>query len=267
MCSRSQLLMPWAPTLIHCKMCGHDKAEKEFATYKVGKYGPYRRTTCKRCLVKRNRKWRHCNDEWVRQRNNTYRQKNRERINARKRDVLANDPIKNAERCRQYRATHLDKMKAAARARYLATKTNHEQYTKLREYHRQYRKANWHRILAKKNAEKRAYRETATGHISSTMSNYIYQAIRQDKAGRHWESLVGYTLSDLMFRLEFQFQRGMTWENYGEWHIDHIRPIASFHYTSPQDEEFQQCWSLANLRPLWAKDNIAKGAKWQTKAA
>jgi hypothetical protein len=53
----------------------------------------------------------------------------------------------------------------------------------------------------------------------------------------------------------------MSWENYGKWHVDHIRPKASFHYTNPDDEEFKQCWALRNLRPLWGKENSAKKDK------
>lgn len=64
-----------------------------------------------------------------------------------------------------------------------------------------------------------------------------------------------------MAHLESKFVEGMTWENRSEWHIDHIRPIASFNYATPDDPEFKQCWSLSNLQPLWAKENMSKGAK------
>jgi hypothetical protein len=58
----------------------------------------------------------------------------------------------------------------------------------------------------------------------------------------------------------------MTWDNYGVfgWHIDHVRPKASFNFTSPDDEEFKQCWALENLQPLWWKDNITKSDKWES---
>jgi hypothetical protein len=53
----------------------------------------------------------------------------------------------------------------------------------------------------------------------------------------------------------------MTWMNYGEWHIDHILPIDSFNFQSYEDYQFKECWSLENLQPLWAIDNIRKGNK------
>ena len=71
---------------------------------------------------------------------------------------------------------------------------------------------------------------------------------------------LGYTLSDLKEHIESLFANGMSWDNYGKWHIDHILPVASFKCKSMADSEFKKCWSLGNLRPMWAKDNIKKGA-------
>lgn len=81
------------------------------------------------------------------------------------------------------------------------------------------------------------------------------------KGGRSWESLLGYSAADLRAHLERQFERGMNWDNYGEWHVDHILPVASFSFASPDDPEFKACWALANLRPLWGTDNLCKSDK------
>jgi hypothetical protein len=53
----------------------------------------------------------------------------------------------------------------------------------------------------------------------------------------------------------------MTWDNYGEWHVDHIKPISSFNITEMGDEEFMECWSLNNLQPMWREENIRKSNK------
>lgn len=72
-----------------------------------------------------------------------------------------------------------------------------------------------------------------------------------------------YTAEDLKEHLEKQFIGHMSWDNYGSaWHIDHIRPVSSFDFTAITDDEFLKCWSLANLRPLWAKSNLKKSNKW-----
>lgn len=97
--------------------------------------------------------------------------------------------------------------------------------------------------------------------VSHNFSTYMRSSLREGKNGSHWEDIIGYTLQELIKHLENQFKPGMTWDNYGEWHIDHIRPIVSFNYSSYTDEDFQKCWSLENLQPLWAYENESKGGK------
>lgn len=87
------------------------------------------------------------------------------------------------------------------------------------------------------------------------------QARGESKRGRKVESLVGYTIAGLKAHLERQFTKGMSWKNYGDWHVDHIRPIISFDYKTTDDPGFRECWALSNLRPLWSAQNISKGGK------
>ena len=54
---------------------------------------------------------------------------------------------------------------------------------------------------------------------------------------------------------------GMTWENYGEWHVDHKLPITSFNFTTVFDDDFKKCWALDNLQPMWGNENISKSNK------
>jgi hypothetical protein len=69
--------------------------------------------------------------------------------------------------------------------------------------------------------------------------------------------ILGYSPMDLKKNIESKFIDGMTWDNYGEWHIDHIKPISSFN----KNEEPKIVNSLDNLQPLWAFDNLSKGCK------
>lgn len=89
----------------------------------------------------------------------------------------------------------------------------------------------------------------------------IWRSLRGNKQGRKWEDLVGYTLQDLLRHLERQFQSGMFWGNRSDWHIDHILPLSSFQFDSPDCPEFRAAWALSNLRPLWAGENLKKNAK------
>ena len=97
--------------------------------------------------------------------------------------------------------------------------------------------------------------------IHESMSSMIYLALKEKKNGYKWEDLVGYTCEDLMSHLESQFKGGMSWDNKGQWHIDHIIPRSRFHFNSPEDSEFKKCWGLSNLQPLWEKDNLTKYTK------
>ena len=97
--------------------------------------------------------------------------------------------------------------------------------------------------------------------ISRTFRNRMVTSIKQGKEDKKVFELLGYTIDELIIHLQKQFVEGMDWDNYGDWHIDHINPISSFDISSYECDEFKVAWGLANLRPLWAKDNHAKHAK------
>ena len=85
------------------------------------------------------------------------------------------------------------------------------------------------------------------------------------KGGKTFDYLP-YSPEGLMEHLENLFDEHMTWDNHGTyWHIDHIRPHASFKYDSLDHPDFQKCWALENLRPLKASENMSKGSFWEGK--
>jgi len=89
----------------------------------------------------------------------------------------------------------------------------------------------------------------------------LYKAEKNKKKNKSEKTLkmLGCTVDQLQTFLEAEFTEGMTWDNYGEWHIDHMLPCASFNLEDP--EEQKKCFHWTNLQPLWAIDNIRKGAK------
>ncbi len=97
--------------------------------------------------------------------------------------------------------------------------------------------------------------------LNQNIKTAIYLALNGGKRGRSWQVLVGYTVDDLIKHLEQQFQFGMTWGNYGEWHIDHKVPISTFNFSTHDSEDFKKCWALSNLQPLWELENKRKSNK------
>lgn len=83
----------------------------------------------------------------------------------------------------------------------------------------------------------------------------------------HTLDYLGYTMGELREHLEKQFKPDMNWDNHGTlWHIDHIRPCASFKFMNDDGTEnfeaVRECWKLDNLQPLYTLDNINKGSKY-----
>lgn len=95
--------------------------------------------------------------------------------------------------------------------------------------------------------------------LSNSVAGRVRDSIRNGTKSAGTFILLGYTRDDLVSHLEKLFLPGMSWSNYGEWHLDHIVPISVHNYETPEDIDFKKAWSLSNLQPLWAKDNIRKG--------
>ena len=112
----------------------------------------------------------------------------------------------------------------------------------------------------RKNLQKR--RDTEPNYrLMMALHCRLYMAVKE-KTGNTMK-LIGCSKEELCSFLEAEFLPGMTWENYGEWHIDHIRPCASFNLEDPDEQK--KCFHWTNLQPLWATDNIRKGDKWDGK--
>jgi hypothetical protein len=68
--------------------------------------------------------------------------------------------------------------------------------------------------------------------------------------------MLDFSIEELKNHLSNMFENGMTFDNYGEWHIDHIIPCSWFDLSD--EYQFKQCWRLENLKPMWASQNCSK---------
>lgn len=97
-------------------------------------------------------------------------------------------------------------------------------------------------------------------NVSRSISHALNKVL-SNKNGLSTIKYLPYTLTELKEHLEKQFDSNMSWGNYGSyWHIDHIVPHSLFAYTSMEDDNFQKCWALSNLRPLEAHQNMSDGS-------
>jgi hypothetical protein len=115
------------------------------------------------------------------------------------------------------------------------------------------------KIYARKSARK--YLSITQNRLSQCVAASIRRSLKGKGYIGNWEALLGYTIDELKKHLEALFKKGMSWDNYGKWHIDHIIPINFFQFNDVGNTEFRMCWRLENLQPLWAKENLSKGSK------
>ncbi len=95
--------------------------------------------------------------------------------------------------------------------------------------------------------------------ITWNLRSRLIHAIKNNSKAQKTIDLIGCSIQELKIYLSNMFIEGMSWENYGEWHIDHIKPCASFDLSKEAEQKI--CFHYTNLQPLWAKDNILKKDK------
>lgn len=210
-----------------CLQCGIEKSISEFHKQKHGKFGV--RSICKKC----------------RQRLSKDTLKNRE---------LLKIGLKQCSFCKQIKhllnfdfrkdtKTYRGECKECRKnKKRLYFQKNKKVYRRYLDYLKHYRLNNKEKIkILSHNYNKK---------------NRVYDVLK----GRT-KNLLGCSIKFLKKHLESQFKLGMSWDNYGlyGWHVDHIRPCASFDLSKP--EEQRKCFHYTNLQPLWAEENNRKRAK------
>ena len=169
-----------------------------------------------------------------------YRIKNKEKINNQRKEYLLKNPEKR------------EKLRERKRKHYW---DNLEYYTEKSKKYKQQNKEIRNKKLSIRLKNDDEYR------LRCNLKARIISALKGKGKSARTMKLIGCNLSQLKEHLASKFKKGMTWKNhsYKGWHIDHIIPCASFDLTCPVQQ--LACFNYNNLQPLWASDNMRKGAK------
>lgn len=125
---------------------------------------------------------------------------------------------------------------------------------KRREYIKEYHQKNKDKINAYKRERNKSKPTVKLVNVCRVRINKYYK-LKGVVKSRHTMEMLGCTAEELRDHLQSQFTEGMTLENHGAWHIDHIIPLAS----ANTEEEIIKLCHYTNLQPLWAEDNWLKG--------
>lgn len=123
----------------------------------------------------------------------------------------------------------------------------------------------WSKDWREKNKEKekinkKEYLKIPKNKITAYLRNRLNALVSKRYKYSSILVLIGCSKNELFNHLESQFKLGMSWDNYGKWHIDHIKPCAKFDLT--KESEQKKCFNYKNLQPLWAEENLSKGSKY-----
>jgi len=168
-----------------------------------------------------------------------------------KKEYFKEYSLKNKEYFKQYLLDNKEKISEQKKEYYLDNKE------KILENSKEWYSNNKEKIRIK--AKKRRYVDIEY-RLTLNLRRRLNQALNGKSKSKRTLELLGCTVKYLIEHLEKQFQPGMTWENRHLFHIDHIRPCSSFDLTDPKQQS--ECFNYTNLQPLWAIDNMVKGAKW-----
>lgn len=255
-----------------CSKCQRYLETSEFNFHKTKGI----QSNCKKCQSICNQEWKSKNKERRKLIDKKSRVKNAENRKIQKIAWCSKNRKKENERLKKYRKPRLtlNQIKQKKEDKYLQMGILEAAYKpfadairlimKREEYYKKKIVVNKseEQIQKRRSRDNEKYMYDPKFRLNKRMKNTIGKHLRGEKCGRHWENIVGWKIEDLMEHLSLQFNSEMNWNNYGKyWHVDHIIPIASFNFKTDKDLDFKRCWSLMNLQPLEARENLRKSNK------
>lgn len=201
-----------------------------------------------------DKKYREQNKERIIERSKKYYEENNEKKKEYNRKHYEQNKEKRKEQHQKYREENKQKIKEQSKKYYEKNKE------KIKEQSKEYYEKNKGKVIKRTSQrDKIRYQEDKSYRISQNLRSRLQYALKGIGKAESTMALLGCSVEQLRTHLEAQFTDGMSWNNYGYrgWHIDHIKPCASFDLTDPQQQ--LECFHYTNLQPLWAEDNFKKG--------
>jgi len=170
---------------------------------------------------------------------------------------------------KEYRLKNIERARKSAKEWARKDRKEHpEKYktvwnNKIKEYQRSYREENKEEIAKKRNKRiKERLKNDIQFKLKWLFRGRISSAIKKNCASKAYKTieLLGCSIEQAKNHIEKQFTEGMSWDNHGEWEIDHIKPIALFDLTIPKEQKM--AFHYTNIQPLIKDKNRSKGSKW-----
>lgn len=233
-----------------CSKCELVKPFSEFNKLTEAPYGL--RYQCKQCLIE----YRIENKDAIRQRDKAWREKNKHIKSASDADYRAKNSEYLKKSKREYYFKNRDSLLEYKKNWYEENKEKKSEYDKKwRESRKEFHNEQW---INK-------YYTCPLFRLTDTIRSLISQSFRKNgyRKTSKTAQILGCSFEELKEHIENQFLQGMSWENRGEWHIDHIVPVCS----AKNEDQLIAINHYTNLRPLWAIDNLSKGGSYCELAA
>lgn len=226
-----------------CPRCGETKPNTEFGVARDRADGLF--WCCRTCSSRRARTGYYADIE-----------KSREVARLQQKRHRENNPESSAAAILKYRTSD-----GGERNRRNAKKCYYKDPQKHNARRREWEKQNPEKHAAEKlRWQKRREERDPAWRMVRAIRRRIAGILAGQKSGRRTFDMLGYEPQELREHVAALFTGGMSWENYGEWHLDHDRPVASFDFD--QEGAMRECWALSNLKPMWKPENRAKSSTW-----
>ena len=232
-----------------CSKCKHSKILSEFYIDKSAKCGFV--SFCKECGVNSRKQ----NKEKIKERNIKYAKNNPQTIKLSQKKSR----VKNKEKLKKYGKEYREKLENKIKKSKANKKRYYENPKKESERKKKYRKDNPEKIKELDKIKNKKF-SNSNPHIIAWRSvlKSSLNRLGKPKEG-HTIELLGYSALDLKNHMISLFTDGMSWDNHGEWHIDHIKRVSEF----DKDTAIDIVNALSNLRPLWGTSRIVSGVFYE----